>query len=497
MIDKLKIRALRETGLSYPKIGKQLGCSASYCWQVVNDPSNQDQEQRLTGPGVDLITERYTTLSDTVVTQDTALSISAVFCAVRTIAEAVSSLPLILYRRVGQGKERAQTHPLYQLLKTDPNPEQSAADFWCNAVASCLLHGNFFAEIERAKSGRPTGLWALHPERVIIRRNPAPPFNLYYQVMPLRNFPLDPSIDYRLAEITILPPENIYHVKGLGNGYQGYSVLRLARESLGVSHSLDEFAGSYFGNAVRPSGAITTQRKLSPEARENLRKSTHAEYGGKRKAAKLMILEEGLSFQPFSLSGDDMQFLQHRQFSTQEIARWFNIPITKLHDLGRATWSNIETENLNFLTDTLRPWLIKIEQEISKKLLLANEKSQYFAEHLVDAILRADSQTRTQVFAQRFMNGECTLNEWRRAENKNPIANGDVHFVPANLMPLNLLIEKLTILNDQLEDTEQDESPPDQAQDQAEDTSDDQDQDQDTNGNQSAGGTTGTEGTDD
>jgi HK97 family phage portal protein len=97
------------------------------------------------------------------VTEQTALAVSAVWCAVNAISSSIASLPLTLYRRTGDTQEEAREHPLAAVLDIEPNPESTARVFWESFIANALLHGQGLAEIERDGSGRPVRLWPVHP----------------------------------------------------------------------------------------------------------------------------------------------------------------------------------------------------------------------------------------------------------------------------------------------------------------------------------------------
>lgn len=374
-----------------------------------------------------------TTHSGVGVTPDTALTLSSVFCAVRVISEAVASLPLILYRRLPQGgKDRATEHPVFDLL-ANPNPEQTAFVFRETLQSHVLLHGNFFAEVERDGAGRPVALWPLPPHKVKVQRDDAG--HLVYAIV---TNPADP---------VYLLPENILHVPGLGfDGCVGYSPVALARESLGLTMATERFGASFFGNASRPSGVLEHPGALTDQARDNVRKSWEALHRGTGNTGNVAILEEGMKWAATSVPPEDGQFLQSRAFQITEISRWFNLSPVFLHDLSQgASWQSLESLNTSFYQATIRPWLIRIEQEYAKKLLSAEERSTYFAEHLIDAILRGDTQSRYQAYQTGFMNGWLDLDTILGKENMNPLPGGlgKLHFVPQNLIPIELLVEKL------------------------------------------------------
>jgi len=99
------------------------------------------------------------------VTPESAMRTSAVFACVRVIAETAGSLPLILYRRLERGKERASDHPIYNLLRYAPNPQQTALEFIEMMTAHCTLRGNAFA-LPVFRRGVLVELWPLHPDRM-------------------------------------------------------------------------------------------------------------------------------------------------------------------------------------------------------------------------------------------------------------------------------------------------------------------------------------------
>jgi hypothetical protein len=147
------------------------------------------------------------------------------------------------------------------------------------------------------------------------------------------------------------------------------------------------------------------------------------------------ILEEGMKLYEIGIPPEDAQFLETRKFQVNEIARWFRIPPHMLADLERATFSNIEHLGLEFVIHTLRPWLVRIEQAISRDLLTTAERKQYFAEHLVAALLRGDIQSRYEAYTQGRQNGWLSANDIREMENMNPVEGGDVYLVPLNMIP--------------------------------------------------------------
>ena len=122
--------------------------------------------------------------------------------------------------------------------------------------------------------------------------------------------------------------------------------------------------------------------------------------------------------------------LSSRQFAIEEIARWFNVPPHRIQHLERATFSNIDSQQISFATDTIRPWLVRWEQEFQRKLF--DRDPDVFAEFVIDGLLRGDPKARSESLQIQFQNGALTQNEWRAIENRNSFEGGDKHYVPLN-----------------------------------------------------------------
>ena len=148
----------------------------------------------------------------------------------------------------------------------------------------------------------------------------------------------------------------------------------------------------------------------------------------------MAVLEEGLDIKTIGIEPEAAQFLQTRQFQVSEIARMFRIPPHMLGDVTNSTsWgTGIEQQEIGYLPHTLRPWLVRIEQQLNKDLLLPPSGSNYFFEHLVDALLRTDIKARMDAYSVAILNGILSPNEAREAENRNPYDGGDTYRFPLN-----------------------------------------------------------------
>ena len=372
------------------------------------------------------------TYSGMPVTELTALGVPALLCGIKAISEAVGSLPPVLYRETPAGRDRANTHPLAKLLDQEPNPETTHPVLWETAQSHALLFGNAYLEIVRDGAGRPVELWNLHPKCVTVGRDSSSGKLLYRYTNTAMGGPPGP-----IGNVTILPAEDVLHVPGLSpDGSVGYQLLTVARETIGFSLATQRFGSSLFRNLGRPGGVIDVPPNVSlnEDGRENLKRSFRQETGGEN-VGSIVLMEQGIKFSPISLAtNEQLQYKETVQFLIYEIARLLNIPPSKLWSLEKATWANLGELNRDFLITTLRPWLVKWEAEICKKLLLPNEKGSYYVEWDCTELLRTDQATRFANYSL-AIGKWMTVNEVRAAENLPPVDGGDDLTPPAPPTP--------------------------------------------------------------
>lgn len=361
------------------------------------------------------------------VTPATALQLTAVYACVRLIAETFATLPAITYRRLERGKERATDHPNYVLLHDLPNPEMTSSEMRTALMGHALLWGNAYAEVVWDGAGRARELWPLRPDRTQPVRNAAG--KLMYEITL-------PSSEKRL-----LQPYRVLHVRGLSfDGLVGYSPIALARESLGRAMAAEEYGARFFANDSRPGGLLRTDKKLSGPVIDRLKNDWEAKHAGLSNQHRVAVLEEGLQWQAVGIPPEDAQLLETLKYGVQDIARLYRVPLHKIGELDRATWNNIEHQGIEFVTDTMRPWLVCWEQAINKTLFTAAERKKYFVEFLVDGLLRGDAKARAEALAIQRQNGIINANEWRELENMNPYDGGDDYLVNAAMKPAGAVV---------------------------------------------------------
>lgn len=365
-------------------------------------------------------------LSGENVTEQTALTYSAVWNAVSLISGTIGALPLHLMQRKDKSKRIADDLPAYRVMHDQANPYMTAMAFREAMTAHILTWGNCYAEKVRDGYGDLRELWPIAPNRVKIRMEEG---NLFYRIR-VGNEDID------------LPREKILHVPGLGfDGFQGYSVIAMARKSIGLGMALETFGSLFFGNGTNPGLIVSHPNSLSATAHSNLTNSLTTAHSGLGKAHKLLLLEEGMKVEKYGIPPDDCQFLETRGFQIPEIARWFNLPPHKLKDLTKSSFSNIESEQTSFVIDSLLPWLVRFEQNYNMQLLTASEKAlsgrgRLYFKHIVEGLLRGDAASRATFYKEMFMIGAMSVNDIREKEDMDPVDGGDIHLVPLNMTSL-------------------------------------------------------------
>lgn len=364
------------------------------------------------------------TASGVSVSTEGALKYGAVYAAVRVLAESVAGLPLLVYERLPgeQGKRRAQDFYLYELLHDAPNPYQDSFQFRELMMAHLLLWGNAYAEIAYDAAGRVSALWPLLPGNML----------------GVRLVNGEAVYEYQLPDgkRRDLAGWQVFHLHGLGtNGLTGLSPIGLARQSIGLGLAAEKFGAAFFGSGAQMTGVLKHPMALSDEAQESLRDQWKELYSGLDNAHRVAVLEEGMAYERIGIPPEDAQFLETRKFQVTEIARIYRVPPHMLGDLDRATFSNIEHQSLEFVMHSLRPWLVRWEMAIRQRLLLPQERGRYYAEFLVDGLLRGDITSRYAAYAVGRQNGWMSANDIRALENMNPVKGGDVYLVPLNMVP--------------------------------------------------------------
>ncbi len=353
---------------------------------------------------------------------DTALQHLPIFAAVNRISTDISILDITVKRMLdGGGFENVPQHWLNRLLMVSPDGVRNASRWRQAQMGHVLTRGNAYAEIVFDGAGRAAALHGLPPGRITPRIVDGKVFYEY-------NGPTSNGEK-------MIPAWKILHFAGLGwDGLEGYAPITMARETLGLGRAADLFGAAFFGNAARPSGALTHPKKLSDIARKNLRESFENRHSGPMATGRIALLEEGLQWEKWTIDPHEAQFLETRKFSVVDVARLFGLPPNKISDYSESHMANIEEANIDYLQTTLLGWCVMWQNEIQLKLLDEPTSEGLCVRHNFDTMLQANAAARASYATQAIQWGWASRNAIARREGFAPVPGGDRPLVPLNMV---------------------------------------------------------------
>lgn len=360
------------------------------------------------------------------VSQETAMKVSAVYACVNLIAKSIASLPLKVYRRKpnGDAVEVPDTLPYY-LLHDEPNPAMTSSVWREYLTANVLLHGNAYAVIGRNAANQVIDLFPVPARTVTPKRVNGR--NQY-------------TVDLGDGTVEVFDQSDMLHVPGLGfDGLSGKSVITWAsRQAIGLALATEQHGSKLFANGARLGVVLKHPKNLSEAAQHRLKAQFDQQHGGLSHAFRTLVLEEGLDVANISMTSEDAQFLETRRFQVEDIARFFGVPPHMIgHTDKQTSWgTGVEQNTLGFLIFTIIPWLTRFEQEFNRKLF---PRSPFYAQFKHQGLMRGDSKARSDYYASGHQNGWLTVNEIRKMEDLPPVPGGDTLFVQTNLAPMQQL----------------------------------------------------------
>jgi HK97 family phage portal protein len=348
------------------------------------------------------------------VTPESALGIPAVYACTVVISETVATLPLQVFEREGRGKKVADNHPLYELLHDQPNEYQTAVEFREMMTAFAVNRGRGVAEIIPGRRGAVDQLKPLHPD--LVRPEVTDSGTLRYRYW-------DPV----KKRDRILLASDVFVVRGrFGRG-----VIEYARQSFELALQLQRFGTETYRRGPRFAGALQHPKTLTDKAREHLRKALDKYGAGGENEGRPLLLEEGMTWNSISLSMKDAEFVATLNDADVKVCQWYRVPQHKIQILTRSTNNNIERQSIDYTTDSIMPWTIRWDQAIRRDLII--NRGRFFAEHLLDALLKADTKARYEAYAIAVSLGWMTRNEVRAKENDSPLPGLDEPMTPMNM----------------------------------------------------------------
>jgi HK97 family phage portal protein len=339
----------------------------------------------------------------------------------------VARLPLPVYQRGPQGRQRVNDHPYARLLQK-PNDKHDPFMFWEWTTATRDVFGESFLGKVRDAGGRPTDLIPLHPTRM----RDTDEGNWEYT-----------SND---GTITTIKPHDIVHFTSYNpdSMTRGMSRLEPLRDTLENEGNARRATSSFWNNGARPGFALTHPGNLSQPAGERLRAQWDGMHAGAGNTGKTVILEEGMTAQPLTIDNDKAQYIETRKLNREEVVAAYDMPPPAVHILDHATFSNITEQFRSVYRDTMAPVLGYFEAVLEHQLRGsfrpgASEPDfgdDVYAEFLLDEVLRGSFEARVEAYSK---SPHMTIAEIRERENLKYIDGTDVILVNTAVQPLDML----------------------------------------------------------
>lgn len=335
-----------------------------------------------------------------------AMRISAVYRAVNLISDSIAMLPIGV-KVINDGyKESYNEHSAAKVLR-NPDPLMSKFNFYKKMLIDVMLSGNAFALIHRDNKGNATELEYLTPQTVTINYNELTR-ELYYQ--------------YNRRPEKIEPINMIHLIKYTNDGVHGLSVITAATNTLALTNDIENQANNFFKSGCALSGVLKVNSSLTDKQKEQIRSSWNTAYtsGG----GGLAVLQGNMEYQPISINATDSQLLESRNYQISDIARFFGLSPVLLGDLSKSSYSTLEQTQLQFLSQTLQPYISMIEEELTRKIFRPSEKK-YVVDVDEKGLIKTDKATLSNYYIQLLQNGIMTANEIRKEMGLPAIEGGD------------------------------------------------------------------------
>lgn len=372
------------------------------------------------------------------VTSQSAMGVPAVMACVNVLAETMGALPLSVWRIDGDSRTEAVDHPLHKLFHGRVCPHMTSVEWVEWVTSNAALRGDGFSQIITDQRGAVTELRPIGFEKIEVVTDSGPLFfRMHEEGKRVKRISAD--------DMLRIP----WKVQADGTSL---SPIGLQRRTFAIAMQARQYQEKLLSNNATPKGAIKVPTKIGDEAAEALIESWRRRHQGPENAGKMAILDGGLEWQSIGMSNEDAQFVELVQMSVRDVARAFRVQPHKIGDLEKATFSNIEHQGIEFLTDTILPWVRRMEARFEGWLLNDLERPTHSIEFNLRGLLRGDAAARAELYKTLFYAGSISPNEIRRLENLNPIDNGDQYYVQSGTVRIE---DAERLVNETMEEAQQ------------------------------------------
>jgi len=386
------------------------------------DSSSQNSDDQLWSAGW----YASQTVSGLQISQVSALSASAVYGAVRVLSEDVAKIKPFLFKKRADGSRDIVTDHWLAKLFRQPNDWMTGWDFRIFLMVQLCLRQNAYFVIIRNHGGRPIKFVPVNSDRVAIWE--APSGAIFYRVTPLGL--------HERAELAgepfLIPSEDICHIRGISlNGLMGSALIVLGKEAIGLNLAYEQQAARWMGSGAKPSGVLQTDQKLTNETAKRLASDWRDLHTGIQNIGKIAVLERGLKYQPIAFDAAQMDFLNNRRFSIEEIARLLRVPIHMLaFPQARGSQGTTEQNASEYVNYILTSYTTSIGERFDLTFDIEGEGLELGWDY--STLTRADRSARVAMYTKAVAGGIWTANECRLDDGLDPLPNGDKLWMPTN-----------------------------------------------------------------
>jgi len=371
-----------------------------------------------------ILAEMRTVVAGVAVNDQSAMRQRTVATCIRVISEDIASLRGRVVKMEGNRKVPLVGHPVHRLLTEQPNEYQTAFELREMLQRFFEARGNAYALKVTGFGGRLVELIPMHPDSTHPKRDEMGKVTYEYTRPDGKRVAYDRS--------------QIMHLRGPSeDGLIGLSTLSVHRETIAEAIAQQRQSTKFFESGAKPSVVLEREKgmEIGEDARTALRSDFAELYGGVENWGKPALLPPGVAMKALTISAHDAQYIEQRKFSRSELAGIWRIPPHKIGDLERATFSNIEHQEIGYVTGSVTPRCRRTEGAI-KRDLLADEPDVFF-EHNTDELMRGDAKSRAEANQIKRRNGVISANEWRAEDGMNPRDDeaGDEYIIERNMGP--------------------------------------------------------------
>lgn len=356
-----------------------------------------------------------------------ALTLSSVAAAHRILTNSIGSLPIDLYRKDGNKRTSVNDHPMLYPLTIRANRNMSPFIFKKTMESKCFWHGEAFAYIDNAR---------FPVELIPLPDNP----QKYEDENGERWYMFSGECKGVNLSRKFHEDELIHLYNETGDGRRGIGMLEMAKQAMSTDLNAQKYAGKFYRQGARPSGVIEVPTKLEPENKEKVRRAFERAVGGMDNAFRVAVMDLGMKYTQLGISQKDAQFIESREFTVEEVARFTGVPLHKMQS-GKQSYESNQAQKIEYVIDTLRPKVINWEEELRYKLIAPLDRPTMYFRMNMAAEMRGDDDTRSRFYQRMLGYGAMKPNEVRRYEELDDDPNGDVLLMTKNLTTLEALVK--------------------------------------------------------